>query len=182
MTHIRCFFTGQQATAAVEFAIVIPFLAMLVAGMADFGLAFREYIVEQSALDAGELYALQQSGTITTSTEVNGFISNVQNFIINAAAGSGVTLSANNITVLWNNGGNFSSCYYVSGTNYPGTYTAAGANGASGCGSTNADGSEAGQFVSIRIAYTYHSLFGATSIYNWLAGNTHTIAGTIRIQ
>jgi Flp pilus assembly protein TadG len=42
--HTRSRFGRQDGQAFVEFAIVLPFLALLVFGVAQFGLLFRDYL------------------------------------------------------------------------------------------------------------------------------------------
>lgn len=48
----------RRGGAIVEFALVVPFMVVLVCGVAEFGLAFREYQAMQKAVrDAGRFLA-----------------------------------------------------------------------------------------------------------------------------
>lgn len=60
-----------RANAAVEFALLLPFLLFLIAGTIDLGLGFREKVKLQSALNSGMQHVMQTGGSdLATSRQV----------------------------------------------------------------------------------------------------------------
>ena len=60
-----------RANAAVEFALLAPFLLLLIAGTIDLGLGFQAKVKLQSALNSGMQHVMQTQGAdIATSREV----------------------------------------------------------------------------------------------------------------
>ncbi|HWV21601.1 MAG TPA: TadE/TadG family type IV pilus assembly protein [Devosia sp.] len=60
-----------RANAAVEFALLMPFLLLLIAGTIDLGLGFQEKVKLQSALNSGMQHVMQTQGAdIATSRQV----------------------------------------------------------------------------------------------------------------
>jgi Flp pilus assembly protein TadG len=66
-------------TVSIEFALILPFLALLLAGLIDLGYASYESMEVQSAAEAGAQYASTNSwdttaisNAVTSATEVSG--------------------------------------------------------------------------------------------------------------
>lgn len=82
---------GQEGAVAVEFAIVLPLLLLLLAGFFDFGWLFYWQHTATNASRAGARYAVQAKliggvNTPYTDAEITTFITN------NFGAGLGVTV------------------------------------------------------------------------------------------
>jgi Flp pilus assembly protein TadG len=135
----------NAGVAAMEFALLAPFLFALFAGVADFSIAYHYQMQVASALAAGAQYAFSQGQNESGSTLTNDVTSFVNKI-------SPVTLSS--VTASYNNGLDASSCYCVSGS--PPAYT-----GPATCGSACSDGSgsTAGKYVSITGSFSYTPLF-----------------------
>lgn len=68
---LHAFRRDHRANAAVEFALLAPFLLFLIAGTIDLGLGFQEKVKLQSALNSGMQHIMQTQGAdIATSREV----------------------------------------------------------------------------------------------------------------
>lgn len=68
---LRSFRRDYSANAAVEFALLAPFLLLLIAGTIDLGLGFQEKVKLQSALNSGMQHIMQTQGAdIATSRRV----------------------------------------------------------------------------------------------------------------
>lgn len=69
---IAQFCTDHRGNAAVEFAILVPILMLLVAGTVDLGLGFQRKLELQSALNTGLQHVMQTQGKeiATTSTVI----------------------------------------------------------------------------------------------------------------
>lgn len=53
LSALHSCFADQRGNAAVEFALLAPFLLLLIAGTIDLGLGFQEKVRLQSALNSG---------------------------------------------------------------------------------------------------------------------------------
>lgn len=70
-SFLRFFWRDGRANAAVEFALLAPFLLLLIAGTIDLGLGFQEKVRLQSALNSGMQHVMQTQGAeIATSRQV----------------------------------------------------------------------------------------------------------------
>lgn len=58
---------GESGTAAIEFALMAPFLATLLLGVVEFGLAWSEAMQVNAVVDAGIMYAAANASTFTIS-------------------------------------------------------------------------------------------------------------------
>jgi Flp pilus assembly protein TadG len=86
----------DSGTAAVEFAIVVPILLLVVFGIIDFGRALWTLNVATSALREGARFGAAQvtSTTTTCSAALSGVTTKVQNYLT-SALGSGATTGVN---------------------------------------------------------------------------------------
>jgi|SRR5580692_8913482 len=83
------FLVGRRGTAAVEFALVLPFLLAVVGGLVDFGFVFFDQCKLAAAVTAGSQYAFSQ-GQINQTAQAADVQSKVQNAL--ALAGATVPL------------------------------------------------------------------------------------------
>ncbi len=157
--------SGRAGVAALEFALLVPVLAALFLGVADFSTAYHYQMQLSSALAAGAQYAFTkgqgESGTALT-TDVTNFITSV----------SAVHLSS--VTASYNNGQSATSCYCVSGS--PAVYT-----GPLTCGTacTDGSGSTAGKYVSISGGFSYTAMFSVDQVF---FANPLVQTVTVRLQ
>jgi Flp pilus assembly protein TadG len=66
-THTRFRFRDDRGQSIVEFAIVLPILGLLIAGILQFGLAFRNYLAITDAARAGAREAVVHRSTACAS-------------------------------------------------------------------------------------------------------------------
>jgi Flp pilus assembly protein TadG len=119
-----------SGAAAVELALVAPFIVGIIVPMADLGIGAYDKMQVQDAAEAGVQYVL-----------VNGY----NETDIENAAQSATSLGTNvAVSVTPSN-----TCYCVSS----GTLSSA------GCGSSCSDGSTAANYVGVTASYTYTPLF-----------------------
>jgi len=71
--------SSDLGTASIEFALIVPLLALMVAGLFDLGYAAYESMVVQAAAEAGAQYASTNTwnataiaNAVTSSTELSG--------------------------------------------------------------------------------------------------------------
>jgi len=140
---------GRSGVASLELGLVAPTLITICIGIADFGIVYHKQLQLSSALAAGALYAFNKGQSESGTTLSNDVASFVQS--ISAVSLSSVTSSVN--------GGNVATSYYcVSGN--PATYS-----GPYSAGASCADGSTAGQFISISATYSYSPIFRANKAF-----------------
>jgi Flp pilus assembly protein TadG len=137
--------SGTAGIAALEFALVLPFLFALFAGIADFSFVYHDELQLTAALAAGAQYAFTQGQTESGSTltsDVTSFINTVS------------TIPLSTLSATYNNGLSATSCYCVKGS--PAVYT-----GPLTCGAacTDGSGSTAGRFITITGGFSYTAIF-----------------------
>jgi Flp pilus assembly protein TadG len=155
----------NAGVAALELALIAPFLLVLLVGIADFSIVYHQDLQLASTLAAGAEYAFNKGQNDTGSTltsEVTSFMNNV----------SGVPLST--LSVNYHGGTGTTSCYCVNGAtpSYTGPVT---------CGSvcTDGSGSTAGMFVSITAGFSYTALFTVDQVF---FSNPITQTVTVRLK
>jgi Flp pilus assembly protein TadG len=149
----------RRATAALEFALGSPVLLMFLGGAADFGLAGFGRARLTEAVSAGAQYAAIKGGSATASA-------------IKTMVETSSTLKASDGTSLVTATIGGPSWYCLTGGNPP-TKTA------STSGATCADGTAAGQYVTISATYTYTAILPLFS--NFTSG-TMAETATVRVQ
>jgi len=80
----------RRGASAAELALVMPLLLLLAVGVADLGRAFNNYIVITNASREGARYA----------SHFPSYKAGIENATIAEAAGSGVALTATNISII----------------------------------------------------------------------------------
>jgi Flp pilus assembly protein TadG len=133
-----------RGVAALEFALLAPFLILVTVGIVDVVYIIHDRMALSQSLTAGAQYAFRQ-GQSETGTTLDTDVTNFVNTI------SPVTLTS--LSVVFNGGDNTSTNYYCVAGATP-AYTQ------SSSGATCADGSTAGQFVAISATVTPTPFFG----------------------
>lgn len=129
----------DRGTAALEFLFVAPILLVLLAGLADFALAFFYKGLLASAVGEGASYAVLAGPNVATST--------IKNIV-----GQKLAIPAGDITVTG------PSCYCVSGT--PASTTS------QACTSPCANGRAPGTYMSVSARYTYSAMLPTYSMFS----------------
>ena len=164
----------SRGTAAVELALISPMLLILLAGIIDFGRVYRQEIELSSAVAAASQYALLNAANVNSSgaARLAAAISGI------VAGGNGAGWGNASVTV---NGGSTSTV--TSGTTTAGgtasnadnswcpTGTAASLSWGTAVagGSTCANGTTAGKFVTISGSRAFVAIFGG---YGLIGGTT----------
>jgi Flp pilus assembly protein TadG len=159
-------FRRRDGTAAVEMALISPMLMILLAGIIDFGRAYREEIALSSAVAAASQYALLNVANINSSNAaslaatLSGIVANT-----NGAAWAGSTVTVNDGATNAIAGGvarasgtaaNADSCWCQTGGSAAWNW-----GSAVTCGSTCAGGTLAGKFVTVAGTRQFNAIFTA---------------------
>ncbi len=154
---------GQAGTAAIEFAILAPFLTLIVVGMVDLGSLMVQAMQLNSAIEAGTFYVIQNGWNVSTGAAP----------IINAVQQTGAVTGAPTV-----------SCFY----GCPSAAGIAPQPGVCGSGSSTAtcsNGYAPGQYVRIDAQLSTTTLI-ASGIFGFFGGsltlpNPLTATTTVRI-
>ena len=161
MNKFATFLRHRKAIAAMEFGLAVPFLALALAGAADFGFAHWRRSALTNAVSQGAFFAFLTGPTVT--------VAKIQTIVNSGAAVSGVTAAAN-----------APACYCISAATMPAVLTTA------TCGASCSDGTTAVKYMTITGSYTLSSFLPALSPYNHLnhgsTQDTVTDAVTVRLQ
>ena len=118
----------SKGVAALEFALVAPFLCTFILGVVDLGFGFQAQMAVTQAAQAGSYSAL-----------LNGFdTSSIQNAVANSTGVDGINASPTPTQ----------SCGCPSGT----------AVSTTSCGSTCPDGQTAGTYITVTAEYQYSTI------------------------
>jgi hypothetical protein len=163
----------RRGIAALEFALIVPVLLLMLGGVADFGLLMVGKGQLANGLAQGVQYALLTGSSVVGTGSGTATVQSVESVVKSAAALSGVK-PAVTVTVTG------PACYCVS-SNYPATLTSApyplSANACAGtCPSLAA---APGAFVIINASYAYQPLM---PLYSKLANTTVSETVTVRVQ
>jgi len=157
-------FRCRRGTAAVELALISPMMLILLAGIIDFGRAYRDEIELSSAVAAAAQYALinaasiNSAGAVSLAATLSGIVANS-----NGAGWAGVTVTVNagatsavagGSTTASGTAANANSCWCPTGSSASwnwGTATA--------CGGACAGGTTAGKFVTIAGTRAFRAVF-----------------------
>jgi hypothetical protein len=94
------FVTNPFGTAAVEFALVIPILFLVLSGLFNFGLVLVRMETLNTAINSGILYALTHSSNMTTVSNKISSATNLSPLTVTAnkfcACSDGSTISCTN--------------------------------------------------------------------------------------
>lgn len=120
-----------RGLAGIEFVLTAPILILLLAGLADFGLAFWYKAILASSVAEGAIYADMAGPTVNTPT--------IKNIV-----GQKLALPASSITITG------PMCYCVSGM--------PAVRAVQTCGNPCPDGITPGRYIEISAQYTYRSI------------------------
>lgn len=182
---LRRLVAATEATAAVEFAIILPILMLLLAGITDLGGALLVRFRLDAAAAAAANYAMVKAGSVTSAA--GGALAGS----IAALARTDAGISAADVTVVVNNGPTATATGTGSIVVTNATGSAAlpadlcycpGASpfswgGSATCGSACPAGGMAGKFVAITLSRPYAALF---SSYGFISGDA--IVATAIVQ
>jgi Flp pilus assembly protein TadG len=177
---LRSLFRRRDGTAAVEMALISPMLMLLLAGIIDFGRAYREEIELSSAVAAASQYALLNVANIN-STSGAGLAATLSGIVANTngAAWAGATVTVNNGATNAIAGGtattggtaaNADSCWCPTGTSAAWNFASAAT-----CGSACAGGTLAGKFVTIAGTRQFTAIFTAYGLIGNITLHQSTI-------
>jgi Flp pilus assembly protein TadG len=157
----------DKGTAAIEFALIAPFLVLLALGTIDIGAAITDKFALDGAVSAATQYAILNASSVNsidgqTLAQSLAYIAgsaNSANAAVTVNNGPTATLNAGVLTA----GGSSSpadSCYC------PTRASGGGVNWGSSisCGSTCSGGGVAGKFVTIAASMPFTSIFGSNSL------------------
>lgn len=147
----------NRATAALEFALATPLLAVMLGGAADFGLAQFYRTNLANGVAAGAEYAYLKGITVT-SANISSVVQKVMFLPTGASANLSVTITGPQGYCVVGSGPTMSAATY---------------------GSTCSDGSTAGTYVLISATYTNTGLMSG---FMSAASTTMTEAATVRLQ
>ena len=166
------FIRARGGAAAIEFAITVPVILLIMVGVTDLGgMLYMHYQLE-TAVAAGAQYAAINTSSVN-STSGGALASSIATVIANANGngwandavvvnnGPAVTMTSGTATTS-GTASNADSCYCPSGS--PPNWTW---GSAATCGSTCSDGSTAaGKYVTITASATYTPLLTAFNLIN----------------
>lgn len=146
----------RRGTAALEFAIVAPVIALFLAGAADYGLAEWSRSCLSNAVSQAGYYAFRHGTTVST-TNLSAVVQNA--FPLTASPPDPLSAAVSQVSVSYPPSGTTGvACYCPSGT--PATLGTAVT-----CTSTCPDGTAAGYYIQIKATYTLKGNFRlATSL------------------
>jgi Flp pilus assembly protein TadG len=96
---IRWLRRNQKGQDLIEFAISVMLLMGLAAGIADFGLAFQNYIIITNASREGARIAARAPCRASDGTQRTNYRAQIVNAALREAAGGNVTIVAGDITI-----------------------------------------------------------------------------------
>jgi Flp pilus assembly protein TadG len=178
----RGFRGDERGVAAVEFALVIPLLAVILAATVDFGLEL--FLKEQldDSVSAAANYALVNAQQVSSSngaalaTALASLIANTHG--TNWASGAATVNNGPTASTTGSSGGSASgadSCYCPTGTAATGVTW----GGPTSCGSRCSSGALAGKFVLVSASATYSPLFPG---FGFVKSGQLTSASLVQVQ
>ena len=178
------FWRDASGVSAVEFALVLPVLALILVGVLELGTILYQRFEIDGAMAAGANYALVNASDV--SAENGASLANRIAAVINAGAGamwadSEVNVN-NGVRLLVESGtpaqsgtpANADACYCPTGTARNLTWGAAQA-----CGNPCPGGGMAGKFVRISLSRNYTPLFAS---YGIVEDGTISVATLVQAQ
>lgn len=143
---------GRRGVAALEFALSAPLLLVMLAAIADLGLAMRSKMLLASGVANAAHYAVLTQGAATSAT-------------LQAIVQDASTLGSVSTTV------SAASCFCPSGS--PVTLLTA------TCGNTCSNGATAGTYQTITATYAYVPLMPG---YNFIANTALSETATVQVK
>ncbi|MDE2517176.1 MAG: pilus assembly protein [Rhodospirillales bacterium] len=155
MKVARRLIRARRGVAALEFALVMPVLLIMLGGVVDFGLVMLARSQLASAVTQGAEYAMATGSSVSPSS--------IRTMVQSASPLAGVTA-----TVTPSSG---AACYCVTGTPL--------ALSSHICTSACPDGSSPGVYLTIKAQYTYQPIL---PFYSALAATTLSEQAQVRLQ
>jgi Flp pilus assembly protein TadG len=89
---------GKRGAAAVEFAVLLPLLLMIMTGIAQFGIALNQYVMLVNAINFGELQFSISRGSSTPYSSTVSVIQNSASTLTWASLSPNITMSVGGTT------------------------------------------------------------------------------------
>lgn len=167
--HLRALVTRTEGASAVEFALIVPLLLLILAGVVDLGSALKAKFDLNAAVSAAANYALLNASSVNSTDGAaladkladiaKGSLSGGYGDIdIGINGGTSVVFASGQMTK-GGSASNADKCYCPTGSGAAMSYGSAVA-----CGSVCSSGGTAGKFITIRAAKPHSPLFGGFGI------------------
>ena len=89
----------QKGAVAVEFALILPILALLLLGIIEVGSIVRDYQVLKNAAREGARFSANPANQISLSQNSSTTLLTIQNRVVAYLQNENITISAGNVTV-----------------------------------------------------------------------------------
>jgi len=156
----RAFWRDQRGVAAIEFAFIVPILALIMVAMVDFGLVLYVRFGLNENVSASANYAIvgassvSSAGGATLASNLTAIVPTNVNMTVVVNNGPSVTRTAG-VASSSGTASNADSCYCPSVSGSTVTW-----GSAVTCGNTCGSGGLAGKFVSLNASVSHSPLFG----------------------
>ena len=182
--RLNSFRDNTQGIAALEFAITVPVLFLIVAATCNFGsVLYAKYSMEKS-LSAASSYTLINSGLVASATSddlalnLATLVANMSNNSVTAEVldnnGSAATKNSNGTVSTSGTASLADSCYCPTASGGSLTW-----GSSKTCGGACPDGSTAGRFVQIKITTAYSPLIPITGMSSSSSIKSTTLVRTL---
>jgi Flp pilus assembly protein TadG len=176
---LKNFLRKRDGVSTIEFALVVPVLLLIIAGIVDIGGALKAKFDLNASLSAASNFVLLNADNVTAAkggdlaTKVaaitGGGLSSGHGVVsVSVNGGPGVTVT-DGASQAQSGGGNADKCYCPSRS---GSTISFGAEAA--CGTQCSGGGTAGKFVVIHASKPHNPLFGGFGVID--AGNVNVMA------
>jgi Flp pilus assembly protein TadG len=181
---LRRFAADRSGIAAIEFALVLPVVALVVAATVDFGaILFTKFKLDESVSSAAN-YAMVNSGAVS-STGALALATSMANLVASSRgsgwANSSVQVNAGQSAAVINGalttsgaGSQADSCYCPTGSAASVSW-----GSAQTCGASCPGGGVAGKFVQLTADKSYTPLFSG---FGLVTSRTITAASLVQVQ
>jgi Flp pilus assembly protein TadG len=181
---LRRFAEDRSGIAAIEFALVLPVVALIVAASVDFGaILFTKFKLDESVSSAAN-YAMVNAGSVN-STGALSLATTLANLVASSRgsgwANSSVQVNAGQSAAVTNAalttsgaGSQADSCYCPTGSAASVTW-----GSAQTCGASCPGGGFAGKFVQLSANRSYTPLFSG---FGLVASHTITASSLVQVQ
>ena len=89
----------QKGAAAVEFAMILPLLGILLLGVMEVGSIVRDYTVLKNAAREGARFSANPANQISLSQNSSTTLQTIQNRVVAYLQNENITVSAGNVTI-----------------------------------------------------------------------------------
>ena len=175
----RAFRRDSRGVAAIEFAIVVPILSLIMVAMIDFGLVLYVRFGLNENVSASANYAIVRAADVTSSSGATL----ASNLVTIVPTGVNMTVVVNNGPTVTRTNGVSSSSGTASNANSCYCPTVSGSTVSWGssvtCGSTCGGGGLGGKFVAITASVSHSPLFGS---YGLVQNGTVSTFSIVQVQ